>query len=55
MNDIILEAAKIVAKKEHLGLKYVLAHFTPEQLFWKVKFWREETENNMDSIRESWL
>lgn len=52
--EIIMEAAKIVAQLEHTNKTYVLATYSPTELFRKAKQYNREREANMDAIRANW-
>lgn len=54
MSNVIMEAADIVARTENIGKDFVLAFYSPSEIFEKVRQYREERETRMDSIRANW-
>lgn len=49
-----MEAADIVSRTENIGKDFVLAHYTPDQIFNMVREYRVQRETRMDAMRENW-
>ena len=52
--EILMEAADMLAKYEHMSKDYILAVYSPREIFQKIRKYREEREANMDAVRSNW-